>query len=132
MTKQQLQEYRRSACEIRRLKERIGTVQNELYGMRSVLISDMPKGTPERDRLEILCDLKSDLILEYEQQIKQQNIHMLEIENAIRTLSDERYKTVLSMRYLDGRTWEYIAEYMGYNPRWVRRLHGQALRKISP
>jgi RNA polymerase sigma factor (sigma-70 family) len=131
LTKQQLQEYRRAAAEIERLKERIGTVKNELYGMRSVLISDMPRGTPERDRLERLCDLKSDLITEYEEQVNEQNIHMLEIENAIRALTDERYRTVLSMRYLDGRSWGYIAEHMGYDLRWVYRLHGRALKKIK-
>ena len=54
-----------------------------------------------------------------------------EIEAAIDRIPDGRYRDVLRFRYVNGWTWEKIADEMGYDERWVRRLHGWALLKIK-
>lgn len=45
-------------------------------------------------------------------------------------LQDWRCREVLTRRYLQGDSWEWIALGMGYDLRWVFRLHGKALRDI--
>ena len=55
-----------------------------------------------------------------------------EIEAAIDRIPDGRYRDVLRFRYVNGWTWERIADEMGYDLRWVHRLHGQALAMIEP
>lgn len=46
-------------------------------------------------------------------------------------LSDERYKALLTMRYISGDSWERICEVMHYEMRWVFILHGKALCEIQ-
>ena len=48
----------------------------------------------------------------------------------IEQIEDGRYRDVLVRRYLQGDSWEWIALGMGYDLRWVFRLHGKALRDI--
>lgn len=50
-----------------------------------------------------------------------------EARELIDKLEDNRYKAVLIHRYINCRSWGYIAENMGYNVRHVTRIHGQAL-----
>ena len=45
----------------------------------------------------------------------------------IELLDDNRYKAVLTLRYLSGRSWMYIAEKLHYSIRQVHNLHGEAL-----
>lgn len=68
----------------------------------------------------------------------------LEIENAVRAVSDPVQREVLERRYLlyqrwesrfDERTGEYIkgiAEIMGYSRRRIFQLHGEALKNVAP
>lgn len=49
----------------------------------------------------------------------------------IKELSDSTYRTLLIARYINCKTWEKIAEDMGYDVRHVHRLHGAALRKFK-
>lgn len=50
----------------------------------------------------------------------------------ISELTDNRYKTLLHLRYIDGRTWSYITEAMDYkDERWPKRMHGHALLEFE-
>ena len=132
MTKQYLQQYLWCVQEQRRLESRIAAVRDEMEGIRGVIVSDMPKGGGrDNEKLEKLIDLKQDLINEYHEQIKQGHIVMTNIETALHRLSDVRFRTLLSLRYLDGHSWEYIAEYMKYNKRHIFKMHGWALQEFE-
>lgn len=49
----------------------------------------------------------------------------------IERLEDNRHKAVLIHRYINCRSWAYIAENMGYAVRHVTRLHGEALVRFQ-
>lgn len=50
----------------------------------------------------------------------------------ISQLTDNRYRTLLHLRYVDGRTWSYVAEAMDYkDERWPKRMHGHALQEFE-
>ena len=53
------------------------------------------------------------------------------VVEAITAVGDRQLREVLELRYLDGATFEEIAEEMGLSVRHVLRLHGAALEKIS-
>lgn len=55
-----------------------------------------------------------------------------EILTAIAGLEDPRYRTLLTERYVNFRTWEEIAVEMHYSFRRVTQLHGEALRALLP
>ncbi len=54
-----------------------------------------------------------------------------EIEQLIESIDDEREKLLMSYRYLDGMTFEWIASEMCYHWRYVHKLHVRALSKIK-
>ena len=52
------------------------------------------------------------------------------MKHAIDAVPNAEYRTLLSMRYLSIRSWQDIAESMGYNEKYVYELHGKALKMI--
>ena len=52
-------------------------------------------------------------------------------EKLIATLEDDRYRTVLQLRYLCGYDWQDIADRLHFSLRWVHKLHGEALRLLA-
>lgn len=54
-----------------------------------------------------------------------------EIERLIDSIDDEREKLLMSYRYLDGMTFEWIASEMHYSWRHTHRLHKSALGKLK-
>lgn len=53
-----------------------------------------------------------------------------EIVTAIKAIENPEYQTLLEKRYLCFLTWEQIAVDMGYDLRWIYRIHKRALEKI--
>lgn len=50
-----------------------------------------------------------------------------EIMTVITLIDNNTYRTLLIMRYVQFKTWEQIAEGMGYDLRWIYRVHKKAL-----
>ena len=51
--------------------------------------------------------------------------------DAIRAVEEPRLSEVLELYYIDGLTWEQVAQRMGLDVRWVYRLHGRALMCVK-
>lgn len=125
--KEYLNRYRR-AC------ERCRDIELEVTRLRldkmlpSVLYDDMPHSHDCSDlsgyaaRIdEIIERLKSE-------RYKKINIR-IDIERRIDQIADESEREVLRQRYIAPRrkSWDEIADSMGYSRRWTLRLHGRAL-----
>lgn len=54
-----------------------------------------------------------------------------EISRCIDAVEDNTLRLLLQYRYIDGITFEDIAEQMHYSWRWIIKLHGQALQKLE-
>ena len=54
-----------------------------------------------------------------------------DICKAIDAVEDIRYRRLLELRYRNYESWEQIAVDMGYDIRWVYRLHGKALNQVK-
>ena len=46
-------------------------------------------------------------------------------------MPDDTQREVLTRRYLLYQKWEYIAVEMNYNIKWIFKLHGKALSKLT-
>ena len=55
-----------------------------------------------------------------------------EIQDTIEHVANEKMRALLQMRYLNGRTWEDIADQMNYSTRNVYNLHSAALKAVAP
>lgn len=78
---------------------------------------------------------KFDRIVELEFEIDRQIDELVavkaEIENGISKLTDGRYREILRLRYISGKTFEEIAVHIGYSYKQTCRLHGRALLKME-
>ena len=53
-----------------------------------------------------------------------------EIMHVIKDVRNPEHQTLLELRYLCFKSWEYVAEQMGYNVRHIYRLHDEAVEQI--
>lgn len=78
---------------------------------------------------------KFDRVVELEMEIDRHIDELVavktEILHGIAQLSDGRYREILRLRYLSGKTFEQIAVEMNYSWRHVCTLHGRALLKME-
>jgi len=116
--------------EINRKVEEVLRLRANLEKITSVLTPE-PKGggTIYGKTGEIVAK-----IVDLEAEINAAIDHLLtirkDIEAVIEAVEDDRERILLQYRYLDGRTFEWIAAEMELSWRWVHKLHSRALDKI--
>jgi DNA-directed RNA polymerase specialized sigma subunit len=102
----------------------------ELAEKITVTLSTQPKGTTIGKKTEE-CVLK---IWELERSINADIDKLIDMKDTAKMLidqiPDERYRLVLEYRYLKGMKWAKIAEKMGYDKRYLFKLHATALQSI--
>ena len=67
----------------------------------------------------------------YEKTMLEAAEHMEEVDTMIRSVPDPTQKDLLYKRYIQCKTWEQVAEELGYGRRHVYKLHGQAISFLS-
>lgn len=81
------------------------------------------------NRLEEYCCKIADAQTENEKQLAELIDVKREIEEAITKVKDTTLRVLLEQRYLIGKSWEEIADFMGYCVEYVKRdIHRDALR----
>lgn len=118
------------------IDRRIERKQEEIDRLRAQLtkatshLSDMPRGGSGGDWTD--ADVK---VLEMEDAIHAEILELCrvkrEVFEMIDTVEDERYRTLLELRYRNYLTFEQIAVEMHYSWRQVMRLHAEALDVIE-
>lgn len=86
-------------------------------------------GGPGSGRAEVIAQ-----ILQLEEVIKADTKRLQEelttVRFMINSLDDFQERIVLNYRYINGKTFEEIAEKMSYDIRQITRIHGRALAKL--
>lgn len=127
--KEFLRRARRVDRRVDEAQERIERLRAKLESGRISAVTGMPRGgagdwTQTADRL-----------IELEQAMNSRAREMVRWKlaaiDAIRAVEDDRLSEVLELYYIDGFTWDQVAERMGLDKRWVFRLHGRALMMIN-
>lgn len=129
-TKEYLQQIYHIDQKIRRLQRRREDLRRDMYSIGS------PSGKMDADKVQTSTSGDAMLRLISKIDLIEHDIvrEMTLLEDTkcriirqIEALSDDRYKTLLTERYVFFDTWEQIATSMGYQLKWVYDLHGQAL-----
>jgi len=79
---------------------------------------------------EAVCkaaDASETLYAEYQEC----NRVLVQIMQAISAVPDEMQKTVLTLRYVEGRSWEDIQDMIGYERTQTLVIHGRALWSVK-
>lgn len=93
--------------------------------------ADGSGGTRRRSSCEEYVCKAVDLGREIDRRIDEYVDLTRQIETAIAQLQDDRYRDILTWRYINGWRWEQIAQAMGFDVKWVWKLHGRALAEIQ-
>ena len=109
-------------------EERIERLRERLEAGRMSSLTGMPRGgsadwTDTADKLIMLerrCNAQVRELVKWK----------LAAIDAIRAVDEPRLAELLELYYIDGLTWERVAERMMLDLRWVYRLHGQALMRV--
>jgi len=124
--KQFLQEVRRMDRRIDARQERLDRIRERLEAGRRSSVTGMPRGgrSDWADTADRLIDLERRVNGAIREMCRMKRL----AAEAIGRIEDSRLRDVLEYYYIDGMTWEQVAEAMGYSdPRFVFRLHGRAL-----
>lgn len=122
---------------IRTLDMAIKAKEEELYRLKLNIASLSPQTTGERVMNSSTSDMMStvDKIVDMQAVINAEIDLLVDLKGEARTkinqLKDTRYVSLLTDYYINCKTWEQVADDMGYDLRWVYRLHGRALQSFS-
>lgn len=121
----------------RRLNERIDRLLEEQSRWREMALkitptlSQTPGGGESGSPIERPMDKVDELERKITQAIDELADIRMEIEAVLGQLEDDTLRKLMEYRYIDGLTWEQVAEKMHYSWRHTCRLHGEALAKIN-
>lgn len=109
--------------------ERLEHMRAKLEAGRMSNLTGMPRGgavdwTETADRV---IELERRVNSRIREMVRQKQAAM----DAIDRVEEARLREVLELYYLDGYTWEQVAETMGLSDRHVKRLHGIALLRVK-
>lgn len=128
--KEFLRNLRKTELEIRALRMQIEKLRSEAEGVKAMTLSDMPKGGKSRgaeDAIADIVDLQALCAGKLETLVQDRHDAMTVIMRIERT----ELRTVLTLYYCDGQSWDEVAEETGYSVRQVLRLHGEALIEFA-
>lgn len=129
MTNQEKKEY---LLGYQRLNQRINRLLLEQQQWRELAtrvspnLSGMPRGGGEggtQGAISKIIDLETEINAEIDKLVEKRK----EIEGIIRAVEDNILRTLLEYRYINGKKWEEIALMMGYDYRYILKIHGKAL-----
>ena len=140
-----LEQYVDLQTEIKYLADKIDRVERRLYDLSHDMVSDSvtkgkkgkkPLGTvkisgfPEeeysRNRNKLLLyRMKMDLFRD------ELTRELLEVEEYIESIEDSRVRTIIRLRYIEGMTWQQVADYIGgeHTEDSVRKAAGRFFEK---
>lgn len=109
--------------------ERVDRLRAKLEAGRMSRITGMPRGGGED------WTATADRLIELEQRVNARIRELVRVKQAameaIDRVGEARLREVLELYYLDGYSWDQVAERMAMDKRWVFRLHGKALQRIE-
>ena len=121
-----------------RLDQRINSKLEQVSKLRSMAMkatgsfqAERISGTKQHSPMESSLVKVIDLEYEINDDIDRLVDLKREMATLIERVNDPSQRLLLEMRYLCGNTWEDIAQKMGYDLRWVYRLHGKALQEVA-
>ena len=97
----------------------------------TILSDDKVSGSISNDKIADIVAKIVDMERQVDDEIDALQDIKDSVMDAIREVNDMRLQNLLERRYINDQKWEQIAFEMGYDIRWIYRMHGQALYRIQ-
>lgn len=127
--KRSLKRYRKNLACIKRLEEKLENLNDRIEGLRSPSLSGMPRGGVPVTSADLIAD-KADLEKRIERLKAKSRGLKSAVYEEIDSLEDSRYCEILEARFIDGKSFEDIAEEMGYTERHIYTLYKEAINLL--
>lgn len=121
-----------------RIDQRIKSKLEQVLSLRDLstkatsTLTDMPHNTSPNHRSMVnIIDKMADLEKEINSDIETLVNLKKDIVSKIKGVEDPEHSTLLELRYLCFKPWEKISLEMGYDLRWIYRMHQKALGSIK-
>lgn len=129
--KDYLKSYKKSRNRLNALELQLQQIKVDMVHVRASQGDGMPRAKGETTDLSRYMEQMADLEEWIDDKRSELMDKQIKITAAINTLDDEDECTIMTEKYLNGKTWEQVAEDNGYSWRTVHRIHGRALKKIK-
>lgn len=134
ITKDRLRAYRMQKRELEQLRGLLDEIETSVYYPGAAQVSDMPRAParPVGGSAQERAALRTMEIRDkYADKIAELQTECLIIERAVEAVPESTERLILRMRYLQGLSWETIADDIGLTVRQITRRHGRALQMIK-
>lgn len=128
--KAELLKYREAEMEATRLEGEITRWYSRSEKM-TTMVKLVPGGSSGGRSIETAVEAIDDLAGQLGAQREKLVSMRKAIGAAIEDVDDEKLRKVLRLKYIEGMTWERVAESMDMSVRGVTKMHGRALAKIN-
>ncbi len=99
--------------------EKIETIENDMQGVKGISYTNEASSTGKQKEL-------IDFVIKKEELEKQ----ALEIKEAVESVPNFYQRTVLEYKYINGRSFEWIAKHMHYSTSGVFKIHRKGIFEI--
>lgn len=128
-SKEFLQQYRVCCRKYKAILESIEQLRAMAEKTTHAFSADRVSGSSS-DRLGSLSAILADAETDAKAELQTLAAKKKEVEQVIQTVPCDNQRNVLYHRYILQKKWEQIAVDLGFDYRWVTRLHGEALQSI--
>jgi DNA repair exonuclease SbcCD ATPase subunit len=128
--KRSLKRYKKNLACIRRLEDKLVSLDERITSVRTPNLSGMPRGGTPVTVDELIAD-KMDLEDRIKRLRKKQRDLKQQTLDEIDSLDDVRYCEILEAFFIDCIPLEEIAEIEGYTVRHVYRLYSEAVTQLA-
>ncbi len=129
--KDYLKSYKKTRNRLNSLELQRKQIKIDMLHVKASQGDGMPRGKGETNDLSRYIEQMANL----EEWIDDKRNELLDkqskITEAINALDDEDECTIMTEKYLNGKTWEQVSEDNGFAWRTMHRIHGRALKKIK-
>lgn len=122
-----LQDFRKLNRLVQEKSERIRNLLDSATRATPSMEAERVSGTSEHSRLESAIVRKVDLERQLDASIDRLNAERYRIQDAIDRIQDKDQRSLLDMRYIDGKRWLFIMDRLHVSEPTSRRLHHAAL-----
>lgn len=129
--KEFLRQYQEALTDIRNLEAEAEEIESLAMSMTVSTDGERVQSSRKKDRMAELATKVADLEMDIMGSRTTALEKLKKIRMVIHQVENKDYRQLLHRRYIEGDTWEKIAVSMGFNYRWVLRLHGRALKEIT-
>lgn len=128
--KEWLKNGRKLNFEIRALKEARDKALNAAVGGAVNYSAEKVQVSNENGKERCFVNY-SQYAADLDVRIKELEYYRMEMLSLINKVDNSTYRTLLIEYYINCKSWEQVAEFIGYEVRYTQKLHGLALRECD-